>query len=153
MVGEVKNSKTLNYKKFTPLRDGLFCERIFGPTTSWECACGKKRSLPSITFCNFCEVEYKSKYTRRHQLGYIQLNSPVAHIWFLKARPSYLSLFLGKQKKTVFDLVYCNTYLFEQAFSNVNTKLNIAVRKEHGVEGNFKGIKRFTPPYKQSPHP
>ena len=151
VVGEVKNSKTLNYKKFTPLRDGLFCERIFGPTTSWECACGKKRSLPSITFCNFCEVEYKSKYTRRHQLGYIQLNSPVAHIWFLKARPSYLSLFLGKQKKTVFDLVYCNTYLFEQAFSNVNTKLNIAVRKEHGVEGNFKGIKRFTPPYKQSP--
>ena len=151
VVGEVKNSKTLNYKKFTPLRDGLFCERIFGPTTSWECACGKKRSLPSITFCNFCEVEYKSKYTRRHQLGYIQLNSPVAHIWFLKARPSYLSLFLGKQKKTVFDLVYCNTYLFEQAFSNVNARLNIAVRKEHGVEGNFKGIKRFTPPYKQSP--
>ena len=151
VVGEVKNSKTLNYKKFTPLRDGLFCERIFGPTTSWECACGKKRSLPSITFCNFCEVEYKSKYTRRHQLGYIQLNSPVAHIWFLKARPSYLSLFLGKQKKTVFDLVYCNTYLFEQAFSNVNTRLNIPIRKEHGVEGNFKGIKRFTPPYKQSP--
>ena len=112
-VGLIKNSKTVNYKRFTPFRDGLFCERIFGPVTSFVCACGKKQPHNKVTFCEKCEVEYIDQRSRRYRLGYISLLSPVTHIWYLKGRPSYLSLFLGKRKKTVVSLAYCNVYLIE----------------------------------------
>ena len=114
-VGLVKNSKTVNYKRFTPFRDGLFCERIFGPVTSLVCACGKKQPHSKVTFCEKCEVEYIDQRSRRYRLGYISLLSPVTHIWYLKGRPSYLSLFLGKRKKTVVALAYCNAYLIEHS--------------------------------------
>lgn len=115
-VGEIKNSKTVNYKRFTPLRDGLFCERIFGPVNSYICACGKRQPRADIKFCDKCEVEYTDQRARRYRLGYIPLVSPVAHIWYLKGRPSYISLFLGKRKKKITALAYCNAYLVEQAF-------------------------------------
>ena len=70
-VGLVKNSKTVNYKRFTPFRDGLFCERIFGPVTSLVCACGKKQPHSKVTFCEKCEVEYIDQRSRRYRLGYI----------------------------------------------------------------------------------
>jgi len=103
IVGRVRNSKTLNYKSFTPHRDGLFCERIFGPVQSYICACGKQGPLTTskgtLKFCPRCEVEYTDQRARRYRVGYIGLVSPVTHIWHLKGRPSYLSLFLGKRKK------------------------------------------------------
>lgn len=119
-VGEVKNSKTVNYKRFTPLRDGLFCERIFGPVNSFVCACGKRQPRADINFCSKCEVEYTDRRVRRYRLGHIPLISPVVHIWYLKGRPSYLSLFLGKRKKKIVQLAYCNAYLVEQPHSNTS---------------------------------
>lgn len=125
-VGEVKNSKTVNYKKFTPLRDGLFCERIFGPINSFMCACGKRQPAFDVSFCDKCEVEYIDKQVRRSRLGYISLVSPVVHVWYLKGRPSYLSLFLGKRKKQMTALAYCNAYLVEQSLPNLNHSNHIS---------------------------
>nr|YP_010731956.1 RNA polymerase beta' subunit [Kalinella pachyderma]WDY12870.1 RNA polymerase beta' subunit [Kalinella pachyderma] len=119
-AGRVKNSKTVNYKRFTPFRDGLFCERIFGPVTSLVCACGKKQPHTKVTFCEKCEVQYIDQRSRRYRLGYISLVSSVTHIWYLKGRPSYLSLFLGKRKKTIMSLAYCNAYLVEHTISRTD---------------------------------
>ena len=124
-VGLVKNSKTVNYKRFTPFRDGLFCERIFGPVTSFVCACGKKQPHSKVTFCEKCEVEYIDQRSRRYRLGYISLLSPVTHIWYLKGRPSYLSLFLGKRKKTIVALAYCNAYLIELSYFKKDNEMHI----------------------------
>nr|YP_010732085.1 RNA polymerase beta' subunit [Massjukichlorella minus]WDY12999.1 RNA polymerase beta' subunit [Massjukichlorella minus] len=143
-VGEIKNSKTVNYKKFTPLLDGLFCERIFGPVKSGICACGKKQPHKNMRFCEKCEVEYTDKNVRRYRLGYISLLSSVAHIWYLKGRPSYLSIFLGKRKKTVMALAYCNAYLIEQAFSPIKDNTESECRQDHGLEMYSKNIKSFT---------
>nr|YP_010732356.1 RNA polymerase beta' subunit [Polulichloris maxima]WDY13270.1 RNA polymerase beta' subunit [Polulichloris maxima] len=124
-VGLVKNSKTVNYKRFTPFRDGLFCERIFGPVSSLVCACGKKQPHSKVTFCEKCEVEYIDQRARRYRLGYISLLSPVTHIWYLKGRPSYLSLFLGKRKKSVVALAYCNAYLIEHGLTKKENERQI----------------------------
>jgi DNA-directed RNA polymerase subunit beta' len=138
IVGRVRNSKTLNYKSFTPHRDGLFCERIFGPVQSYICACGKQGPLTTskgtLKFCPRCEVEYTDQRARRYRVGYIGLVSPVTHIWHLKGRPSYLSLFLGKRKKTLATLAYCNDYLVEQAFSKVSVNGLLGSGKQHRVE-------------------
>ena len=138
IVGRVRNSKTLNYKSFTPHRDGLFCERIFGPVQSYICACGKQGPLTTskgtLKFCPRCEVEYTDQRARRYRIGYIGLVSPVTHIWHLKGRPSYLSLFLGKRKKTLATLAYCNDYLVEQAFSKVAVNGLLGSVKQHRAE-------------------
>ena len=132
VVGTVTNSKTLNYKSFIPHRDGLFCERIFGPVHSYVCACDTQGTLRTskeqrtLMFCPTCEVEYTDQRVRRYRVGYIGLVSPVTHIWHLKGRPSYISLFLGKRKKTVARLAYCNDYLVEQSFSKVIKGLTIS---------------------------
>ena len=137
VVGRVRNSKTLNYKSFTPHRDGLFCERIFGPVQSYICACGKQGPLTTskgtLKFCPRCEVEYTDQRARRYRVGYIGLVSPVTHIWHLKGRPSYLSLFLGKRKKTLATLAYCNDYLVEQAFSKVDVNRKFSLAKPTGA--------------------
>ena len=146
-VGEIKNSKTVNYKRFTPLRDGLFCERIFGPVNSFVCACGKRQPRANVTFCEKCEVEYTDQHTRRYRLGYIPLISPVAHIWYLKGRPSYLSLFLGKRKKRIIALAYCNAYLVEQAFYQApRPSLYLAPTDviSHTKEREAHGVNRYT---------
>ena len=137
-VGLIKNSKTVNYKRFTPFRDGLFCERIFGPVTSFVCACGKKQPHSKVTFCEKCEVEYIDQRSRRYRLGYISLFSPVTHIWYLKGRPSYLSLFLGKRKKTVVALAYCNAYLIEHGIYKKHDNDNV---KNNGIWPYKKSIK------------
>ena len=138
IVGRVRNSKTLNYKSFTPHRDGLFCERIFGPVQSYICACGKQGPLTTskgtLKFCPRCEVEYTDQRARRYRVGYIGLVSPVTHIWHLKGRPSYLSLFLGKRKKTLATLAYCNNYLVEQAVSKVTVNGLLGSGKQHRAE-------------------
>jgi DNA-directed RNA polymerase beta' subunit len=123
VFGEVTNANTLHYKTFKPHKGGLFCERIFGPLKDFECACGV-RSKPmefesflsaSPTenqqkkrfFCMNCDVEYTWSVIRRYQLGYIQFISPVSHIWFLKANPSYLSLLLDFRRSHLESIIYC----------------------------------------------
>ena len=124
LVGQVTNSKTLDYKNHKPLKDGLFCERIFGPVRDFVCACGKHQPKDGTKYCLQCGVEFTHSRVRRLRLGYIQLASSVTHIWFLKGRPSYLSLLLGKKKKLVVAIAYCNAFFVEQDFPVVQYAFN-----------------------------
>ena len=94
-VGEVQKSETINYRTFKPEMDGLFCERIFGPSKNFECACGKyKRIRYEGLICERCGVELTESRVRRHRMGYIHLVYPVGHIWYINSRPNYISLLL-----------------------------------------------------------
>jgi DNA-directed RNA polymerase subunit beta' len=107
--GEVKKPETINYRTLRPEKDGLFCERIFGPTKSYECACGKyKRSGPKFKgiICDRCGVEVTDNRVRRERMGHIELAAPVVHIWYLRGIPSRLSLLLGTSTKDLEKVVY-----------------------------------------------
>ncbi|HOO64896.1 MAG TPA: DNA-directed RNA polymerase subunit beta', partial [Synergistaceae bacterium] len=107
--GEVKKPETINYRTLRPEKDGLFCERIFGPTRSYECACGKyKRSGPKFkgVVCDRCGVEVTDNRVRRERMGHIELAAPVVHIWYLRGIPSRLSLLLGTTTKDLEKVVY-----------------------------------------------
>ena len=94
-VGEVQKSETINYRTFKPEMDGLFCERIFGPTKSLECACGKyKRVRYEGLICERCGVELTESRVRRHRMGYINLIYPVTHVWYIHSRPNFMALLL-----------------------------------------------------------
>jgi DNA-directed RNA polymerase subunit beta' len=111
IVGRITNSQTVNYKTLRPVKGGFFCERIFGPIKDFECACGRKKNKKTQKFCPECDVEYTSSRIRRHRLGYIQLISPVTHIWYLKGRVSYISILLGLRRKRVEAVTYCTEKL------------------------------------------
>ncbi|MCR5346377.1 MAG: DNA-directed RNA polymerase subunit beta' [Fretibacterium sp.] len=107
--GEVKKPETINYRTLRPEKDGLFCERIFGPTRSYECSCGKyKRSGPKFrgVICDRCGVEVTDNRVRRERMGHIELAVPVVHIWYLRGIPSRLSLLLGTSAKDLEKVVY-----------------------------------------------
>ena len=107
--GEVKKPETINYRTLRPEKDGLFCERIFGPTRSYECTCGKyKRSGPKFRgiVCDRCGVEVTDNRVRRERMGHIELAAPVVHIWYLRGIPSRLSLLLGTSAKDLEKVVY-----------------------------------------------
>ena len=107
--GEVKRAETINYRSLRPEKDGLFCERIFGPMKSYECACGKyKRSGPKFkgVVCDRCGVEVTDNRVRRERMGHIELAAPVVHIWYLRGIPSRLSLLLGTSTKDLEKVVY-----------------------------------------------
>ena len=94
-VGEVQKSETINYRTFKPEMDGLFCERIFGPSKSLECACGKyKRVRYEGLICERCGVELTESRVRRHRMGYINLIYPVTHVWYINSRPNFMALLL-----------------------------------------------------------
>jgi DNA-directed RNA polymerase subunit beta' len=94
-VGEVQKSETINYRTFKPEMDGLFCERIFGPSKSFECACGKyKRVRYDGLICERCGVELTESRVRRHRMGHINLIYPVTHVWYINSRPNYMALLL-----------------------------------------------------------
>src|SRR5216110_3344061 len=98
--GEVRKPETINYRTLKPERDGLFCERIFGPTKDWECACGKyKRVRFKGIICERCGVEVTRARVRRERMGSIELAAPVAHIWFFKGVPSRLGYLLDLAPK------------------------------------------------------
>ena len=107
--GEVKKPETINYRTLRPEKEGLFCERIFGPTKSYECACGKyKRSGPKFrgVVCDRCGVEVTDNRVRRERMGHIELAAPVVHIWYLRGIPSRLSLLIGASTKDLEKVVY-----------------------------------------------
>ena len=94
-IGEVQKSETINYRTFKPEMDGLFCERIFGPSKSLECACGKyKRVRYEGLICERCGVELTESRVRRHRMGYINLIYPVTHVWYINSRPNFMALLL-----------------------------------------------------------
>ena len=110
--GEVTKPETINYRTLKPERDGLFCERIFGPTKDWECYCGKyKRVRHKGIICERCGVEVTDSKVRRHRMGHIKLAAPVSHIWFLKGIPSYLGLLLDMTLKNLEQVIYFNSYV------------------------------------------
>lgn len=125
IVGQVLNSQTLNYKTLKPERDGLFCERIFGPTQDYVCSCGKRQKSKDIQYCPDCEVEYTSSRARRYRLGFIRLGVPVAHIWCLKGRPSYIALLLDMKKKHAESIAYGATCIY----NNYSPEFGLRIQK------------------------
>jgi DNA-directed RNA polymerase subunit beta' len=112
VVGEVTKPETINYRTLKPEMDGLFCERIFGPAKDWECHCGKyKRVRHRGIVCERCGVEVTESRVRRHRMGYIKLAAPVAHVWYLKGIPSYMSILLDMPLRDVEQIVYFNAYV------------------------------------------
>ncbi len=112
VVGEVTKPETINYRTLKPEMDGLFCERIFGPSKDWECWCGKyKRVRHRGIVCERCGVEVTESRVRRHRMGYIKLAAPVTHVWYLKGIPSYLSILLDMPLRDVEQIVYFNAYV------------------------------------------
>ncbi len=110
--GEVTKPETINYRTLKPEKDGLFCERIFGPTKDWECYCGKyKRVRHKGIICERCGVEVTESKVRRHRMGHIKLAAPVCHIWFLKGIPSYLSLLIDIPLRDLEQVIYFNQYI------------------------------------------
>ncbi len=110
--GEVTKPETINYRTLKPERDGLFCERIFGPTKDWECACGKyKRVRSSGKVCERCGVEVTTKRVRRERMGHIELAAPVSHIWYFRATPSRMGLLLDMSAKLLEKVLYFASYI------------------------------------------
>jgi DNA-directed RNA polymerase subunit beta' len=113
ILGEVTKIQTFHYKSNKPEKNGLFCERIFGPIKSGFCACGKYKykeigaEKENPRFCEECGVEFGNSRVRRYQMGYIKLACPVTHVWYLKRLPSYIANLLDKSLKELKSLVYC----------------------------------------------
>src|SRR6187402_1247269 len=110
--GEVTKPETINYRSFKPEKDGLFCERIFGPVKDWECHCGKyKRIRYRGVICDRCGVEVTLSKVRRDRMGHIELAVPVAHIWFFKCMPSRIGLMLDMTARNLERVIYYEDYL------------------------------------------
>src|ERR1700744_4341119 len=110
--GEVKNPETINYRTFKPEKGGLFCERIFGPTKDWECACGKyKRIKYKGVICDRCGVEVTLARVRRERMGHIELAVPVSHIWFFKCMPARIGLVLDMTARNLEGVIYYEDYM------------------------------------------
>ena len=130
--GEVIKPETINYRTYKPERDGLFCEKIFGPTKDWECHCGKyKRIRYKGVICDRCGVEVTERKVRRERMGHIELVVPVAHIWFFKK----IAALLGIPAKQVDSIIYYEKFVVIQAGAADGIKLN---------EKDKEGIKRLT---------
>ena len=110
--GEVKKPETINYRTYRPEKDGLFCERIFGPEKDWECACGKYRGMKyKSMICDRCGVKVTHSRVRRKRMGHIELAAPVVHIWFFKAMPSRLGNLLEMKTSSLEKVVYFQDYV------------------------------------------
>ncbi len=110
--GEVTKPETINYRSFKPERDGLFCERIFGPVKDWECHCGKyKRIRYRGVICDRCGVEVTLSKVRRERMGHIELAVPVAHIWFFKTLPSPMANLLDITLRNLERVIYYTNYV------------------------------------------
>jgi len=123
--GEVLKPETINYRSYKPERDGLFCERIFGPVKDFECYCGKyKRIRYKGIVCDRCGVEVTEKKVRRERMGHIKLVVPVVHIWFFKSLPNKIGYMLGLNTKKLESIIYYERYVVIQP----------GVKEEDGVE-------------------
>jgi DNA-directed RNA polymerase subunit beta' len=109
--GEVKTHETINYRTSKPEEGGLFCERIFGPTRDYQCACGKKQSGNKGQICLKCGIEITESKVRRERMGHIELEAPVVHTWYLKNSPSRLAILLGIKAKALEEVVYHASYI------------------------------------------
>nr|QFQ40400.1 RNA polymerase beta' subunit [Phyllagathis erecta] len=138
IVGEVTKPYTFHYKTNKPEKDGLFCERIFGPIKSGICACGNYRVIrdekEDQKFCEQCGVEFADSRIRRYQMGYIKLACPVTHVWYLKRLPSYIANLLDKPLKELEGLVYCDNFSFARPIAKKPTFLRLRGLFEYEIQ-------------------
>ena len=122
--GEVTKPETINYRTLKPERDGLFCERIFGPTKDWECNCGKlNKNRHKGQICDKCGVESTRSKVRRERMGHIELAAPVSHIWYFKAIPSRIGLILDVTPKALEKVIYFSSYIVtDKGFTSLEDK-------------------------------
>ncbi|MHC5093248.1 MAG: DNA-directed RNA polymerase subunit beta', partial [Planctomycetota bacterium] len=148
--GEVRKPETINYRTYRPEKDGLFCERIFGPERDWECSCGKYKGTKfKGIVCDRCGVKVTHSRVRRKRMGHINLAAPVVHIWFFKALPSRLSTLLGMKTSDIEKIVYFQDYvvtdcgqsplklkqlLTEDEYRNAQTKYGNCFKASMGAE-------------------
>ena len=130
--GEVKKPETINYRTLKPERDGLFCERIFGPTKDWECHCGKyKRIRYKGKICERCGVEVTKSKVRRERMGHIELVAPVSHIWYFKGIPSRMGLILDISPRELEKVLYFAKYIVTDPGDTELKKKQILSEKEY----------------------
>ena len=158
--GEVKKAETINYRTLLPEREGLFCQKTFGPVKDWECACGKyKRIRYRGIICEVCGVEVTESRVRRYRMGHVSLASPVVHIWYLKGIPSYLSLLLEVPLRELEQVVYFNSYIVtdagtselkqgqllgEDEYDELTLKGEVQFEAEMGAEAILKLLDKLT---------
>ncbi len=130
--GEVKKPETINYRTLKPEKDGLFCERIFGPTKDWECHCGKyKRVRYKGIVCDRCGVEVTKSKVRRERMGHIELAAPVAHIWYFKGIPSRIALMLDVSPRNLEKIIYFASYIVVDKGDTNLEKCQVLNEKEY----------------------
>ena len=148
--GEVLKPETINYRTHKPERDGLFCERIFGPVKDFECACGKyKRIRYKGIVCDRCGVEVTEKKVRRDRVGHINLIVPVAHIWYFRSLPNKIGYLLGLPSKKLDMIIYYERYVVIQAASAVNTEGEPLKKMDFLSEEEYLDIIDALPPENQ----
>ena len=130
--GEVKKPETINYRTLKPEKDGLFCEKIFGPTKDWECHCGKyKRVRYKGIVCDRCGVEVTTSKVRRERMGHIELAAPIAHIWYFKGIPSRVALMLDISPRSLEKVIYFAAYIVTDKGTSGLLKCQILNEKEY----------------------
>jgi DNA-directed RNA polymerase subunit beta' len=133
--GEVLKPETINYRTYKPERDGLFCERIFGPVKDYECACGKyKRIRYKGIVCDRCGVEVTEKKVRRERMGHIKLVVPVVHIWYFKSLPNKIGYLLGMSSKKLESIIYYERYVVIQGGVNENLGTGDLLTEEEYID-------------------
>ena len=130
--GEVKKPETINYRTLKPEKDGLFCEKIFGPTKDWECHCGKyKRVRYKGIVCDRCGVEVTTSKVRRERMGHIELAAPIAHIWYFKGIPSRIGLLLDISPRNLEKVIYFASYIVTDKGTSGLLKCQVLTEKEY----------------------
>lgn len=130
--GEVKKPETINYRTLKPEKDGLFCERIFGPTKDWECHCGKyKRVRYKGVVCDRCGVEVTKSKVRRERMGHIELAAPVSHIWYFKGIPSRMGLVLDLSPRALEEIIYFASYVVTEPGDTPLEKKQLLSEREY----------------------
>ena len=137
--GEVKKPETINYRTLKPEKDGLFCERIFGPTKDWECHCGKyKRVRYKGIVCDRCGVEVTKSKVRRERMGHIELAAPVAHIWYFKGIPSRIALMLDISPRNLERIIYFASYVvIDKGTTNLEQCQVLSEKEYHEAEEKY----------------
>ena len=148
--GEVLKPETINYRTHKPERDGLFCERIFGPVKDYECACGKyKRIRYKGIVCDRCGVEVTEKKVRRDRVGHINLVVPVAHIWYFKSLPNKIGYLLGLPTKKLDMIIYYERYVVVQPGSATDQEGNSYNKMDFLTEEEYLNVLEKLPPENQ----
>jgi DNA-directed RNA polymerase beta' subunit len=139
--GEVKKPETINYRTYRPEKEGMFCERIFGPEKDWECACGKYRGMKyKGMICDRCGVKLTHSRVRRKRMGHIELAAPVVHIWFLKAKPCRLGTLLDMKRSSLRKIVYFQDYIITEPDENEEIQA-IDAKKQTITEDQYRTLR------------